>query len=137
MDGGLLQAVRIRVHFRGKRDILIWIDCVCRHGQWVSAHPYLVIALTFLATVLGGVGLMNFHWEANAIRLWIPSNSDFTKDFNFLWNNHPPEMRFHSVLFTTTTEENILQPKYFRQVSDRARTKCGFWDKNTIAISDV
>ncbi|TRY61569.1 hypothetical protein TCAL_14942 [Tigriopus californicus] len=86
-----------------------------RHGQWVSAHPYLVIALTFLATVLGGVGLMNFHWEANAIKLWIPSNSDFTKDFNYLWTNHPPEMRFHSVLFTTNTGENMLQPKYFRQ----------------------
>eukprot|EP00095_Tigriopus_kingsejongensis_P003543 maker-scaffold106_size358372-snap-gene-2.28 protein:Tk03543 transcript:maker-scaffold106_size358372-snap-gene-2.28-mRNA-1 annotation:"patched domain-containing protein 3-like" len=87
-----------------------------RHGQWVASHPYLVILFSSLLVALGGAGLVNFHWEANAIKLWIPTNSDFVKDFNYLWNNHPPEMRFHSVLFTTDSEENILQPKYIQQM---------------------
>jgi len=60
-------------------------------------------------------GMYFFQWEANAIKLWIPENSDFARNYAFLWENYAPDMRFHSILFTTPNEqENILEPKYIQ-----------------------
>ena len=38
------------------------------------------------------LGLFNFHTEANAIKLWIPSTSDFAKNYEYLWDKYPPGM---------------------------------------------
>ena len=62
-------------------------------------------------------GLLNFHAEANAIKLWIPTGSDFARDYDYLWSRYPPNFRMHSVIFTAPPEDpNILQPKYIQHV---------------------
>lgn len=87
-----------------------------RHGRFVARRPVLVILLSLAFTGLCATGLVNFHWESNAIKLWIPQDSDFAQDYDYLWSTHPPELRFHSIIFTTQNGDNILQPKYIRQM---------------------
>ena len=41
----------------------------------------------------------------------------FSRNYAFLWENYAPDMRFHSLLFTTQDGENILEPKYIQKVS--------------------
>lgn len=83
----------------------------------MAQRPVFVIVTSLAFTFLCGLGLINFHWESNAIKLWIPKTSDFAYNYDYLWNKYPPDMRFHSIVFTTDTGENILQPKYLQQVS--------------------
>ena len=66
--------------------------------------------------MLSCVGFLNFQWEANAIKLWIPNESDFARNYAYLWDNYPPDMRFHSLLFGTENDENILEPKYIQKM---------------------
>jgi hypothetical protein len=88
-----------------------------RHGQIVASHPKKVIFVTFSLAMLASLGMINFHWESNAIKLWIPSNSDFARNYEYLWSKYPPDLRFHSVIFVAPGEGNILEPKYIQQVN--------------------
>ena len=63
------------------------------------------------------IGLLNFKSEANAIKLWIPASSDFAKNYDYLWNNYPPDIRFHSIVFLAPENDpDILQPKYIQHI---------------------
>lgn len=89
----------------------------CRQGKVIAKHPLKVIAASFLVIGLCSLGLMNFHWESNAIKLWIPSSSDFARNYEYLWEKYPPDFRMHSVIFVAPENDpDILQPKYLRQV---------------------
>ena len=39
------------------------------------------------------VGLMNYKTESNPYKLWIPKDSKFIKNAEWLWTNHPPKIR--------------------------------------------
>ena len=52
--------------------------------------PLLLIGAVYLKAetscrLIGSLGLLNFHWESNAIKLWIPENSDFVRNYDYLW----------------------------------------------------
>ena len=96
------------------------INCIfppfCSHGRLCARHPVKIILGSLLVSLICSLGLLNFHWEANAIKLWIPTESDFARNYAFLWENYAPDMRFHSLLFATDRGENILEPKYIQKV---------------------
>ena len=50
-----------------------------RHGRLVARNPVLTIACSFLATSLTFVGFINFRWETNTVKLWLPQGSEFVK----------------------------------------------------------
>ena len=88
-----------------------------RHGRFIARHPLPVIVCTFLCSAASLVGFINFHWEANAIKLWLPIGSEFVTNYEHLWQTHPPEIRLHQMIFVVDGGEgDILQPEYFRQV---------------------
>ena len=88
----------------------------CSHGRLCARHPVKIILGSFTLALLCSVGLLNLQWEANAIKLWIPSESDFARNYAFLWENYAPDMRFHSLIFTTDNGQNILEPRYIQKV---------------------
>ena len=51
---------------------------------------------------------MNYKSEGNPYKLWIPKDSDFVKNTDWLWNHYPPNTRFHSVIVTAP---NVLNPE--------------------------
>ena len=51
-----------------------------------------------LATGISIVGIVRYTTENNAFRLWIPDNSDFVANYNWLEQNSPPDVRFNSMI---------------------------------------
>lgn len=86
-----------------------------RHGKICARHPVKVLLAVLTFIVISMLGLINFHWESNAIKLWIPSSSDFARNYDYLWSKYPPDFRFHSIIFEAP-DANILQPKYLQEV---------------------
>ena len=56
--------------------------------------------------------------ENNAIKLWIPQQSDFTTNYNWLYENYPPEFRMHSIIVHS---EDILTPAAIQKVQNFAK----------------
>ena len=84
---------------------------------WVKNSQYIIGSITFYLLISLPIGLLNFKSEANAIKLWIPATSDFAKNYDYLWNNYPPDIRFHSIVFLAPENDpDILQPKYIQHI---------------------
>ena len=114
--GGLFLQVRCDAFSPSPNCPHVSSSFLCRQGRFVSLHPVPVLLLSLLCCAVLSVGLLNFHWEANAIRLWIPTDSDFVRDYDRLWSNFPPEIRQHAVIFTA--EDNILQGRHLKKVEE-------------------
>ena len=64
----------------------------------MATHPLKVALGCLLATGLSIVGIVRYTTENNAFRLWIPDNSDFVENYNWLEQNSPPDVRFNSMI---------------------------------------
>ena len=69
-----------------------------RHGQKVAQKPHLYIGLCFIVSGLFAIGLLNYQPEANPYKLWIPKNSDYVQNTDWLWKNYPPDSRYNEQL---------------------------------------
>ena len=74
-----------------------------------------VIIISLLVTLLGSIGLIFIRAENNAIKLWIPQQSDFTKNYQWLYENYPPEFRQHSIIIHG---DDVLTPEAIQKVSE-------------------
>ena len=45
----------------------------------MARYPVLTIALSLLATGLTFIGFLNFKWETDTVKLWLPQGSEFVK----------------------------------------------------------
>ena len=81
------------------------------YGKSVCQKPWTYIFLCILATGICAVGLLKFHRENTGVKLWIPENSDFRINSDWLWDNHPPSMRFSTMIFVA---ENVLNADIIR-----------------------
>ena len=51
-------------------------------------------SLALLALCAGaGAGLLRYTEEGNPYKLWIPQDSDFVRNTEWLWENFPPDLR--------------------------------------------
>lgn len=53
-------------------------------------------------------GLYCFHQEKNPIRLWIPQDSDFVRDTDWMIDRFGQGLRMENMLLTA---ENVLEPE--------------------------
>jgi len=89
----------------GLEDAFQW------YGRQVATHPLKVALACLFATGLSIIGILRYTTENNAFRLWIPDNSDFVANYNWLEQNSPPDVRFNSMILTNQEgEHGILTP---------------------------
>jgi len=48
--------------------------------------------------------------------MWNPSESETFQNFAWLWKNHPPDNRIHSIIFISKSGKNILTPENLKKV---------------------
>ena len=90
------------------------------YGAKVATHPLKVIAACVLVTGLAAVGVLRcttdttttttdtntittrYTTENNAFKLWIPDNSDFVTNYNWLEENSPPDVRWPPLLLSSS-----------------------------------
>ena len=101
----------------------------------MARRPVVMMVSCFLVTGLALVGMINYRTENNAFKLWIPDNSDFVKNFAWLEENSPPDIRFNSLILTS--DQSILTPEVLlhmfrlhQKVSSLVTEKSGLtWEK--------
>jgi len=84
-----------------------------RWGRFVSLHPYPVIIVSILFTVLSGLGFLNFRQEHRANLLWIPPWSDYNVNAKWLENNFKNNRREEIVIYNA---DNILTPEHIQKM---------------------
>ena len=72
-----------------------------------------MIALCLIACGLCGIGLIEFYAEGNVYKLWIPTNTDFVEDSEWLAENFPPDKRYNNAILAG---DNVLTPEILREV---------------------
>jgi len=77
-------------------------------GEFVSRHAIKVLFGCILFTFIGLGGLPMLHTENNAIKLWIPQDSDFAVNYGWLWSTYPPEFRRHTIILHG---DDVLTPE--------------------------
>ena len=82
-----------------------------RHGRTVAKYPWIYIFVVLITTFICSLGIVSFRWENNIVRLWNPKNSETLRNFDWLWKNHPPDLRRHHIIFQA---ENVLDPAMFK-----------------------
>ena len=82
-----------------------------RHGKVVARYPWIFIVGILLLSTICSLGIITFRWENNIVRLWNPKHSETLKNFDWLWKNHPPDLRRHSIIFHG---DNVLDPEMFK-----------------------
>jgi hypothetical protein len=71
------------------------------------------VAICLLVTVLCSFGFFRFRQEQQPVKLWLPRNSNFVRDFNWLMEYYGEIHRIQSVIVTA---DDVLQPHVLLQV---------------------
>lgn len=80
----------------------------CSWGYNVATRPIIHIVACILITIICGIGLLTFTPENRPDKLWIPWNSEFVQDTDWLNQNFPSPFRFHYAIITA---DNVLKPE--------------------------
>jgi len=83
------------------------------YGRLVAKYPLTFIVITLLIPALSTIGLLKFKTENNPYKLWIPQNSDYLRNHEWLWEHFPDDIRFNSVIITA---ENVLTPETMKKL---------------------
>jgi hypothetical protein len=63
-------------------------------GIFISKRPFKVIAATLTVVFICSFGISQFYEEKNMVKLWIPQDIDFSKNYHWLMKNFPPDIRY-------------------------------------------
>ena len=86
-----------------------------RYGFRVGQYPWYFIFGCLVFSGLCGIGLINYTEENNAFRLWIPKDSSFVKNYEWLQKNFPPDARYDNLILSG---EDVLQPQVLQLLAD-------------------
>ncbi|CAG0918990.1 unnamed protein product [Notodromas monacha] len=82
-------------------------------GISVARHPKRTILCCLALTLLSGFGLLRFQYESDPTKLWIPQESNFIRDTNWMKQKFPEQLRHNVVIYSS---ENVLSPEALREV---------------------
>ena len=89
---------------------------IFRYGFKVGQYPWYCVAICLLFSGLCGIGLINYTAENNAFRLWIPTDSSFVHNYQWLLENYPPNIRYNNIILAKDGQD-ILEPKVLHLLS--------------------
>lgn len=82
---------------------------ICRLGFNVAENPRKTIALSWLSVLICCLGFFNFHQERDPLKLWVPENSQFLKNTQFIIKNFGEGVRTQNILITS--KDDVLTPE--------------------------
>ncbi|XP_039299028.1 NPC intracellular cholesterol transporter 1 homolog 1b [Nilaparvata lugens] len=87
--------------------------CFFRYGVLIGNHPWRFIALSICLAMLCCLGLLKFRQEKHPMKLWIPPESDFARDTDWIMAEFREGYRVQSLLVTAP---NVLEPYVLHKV---------------------
>ncbi|KAF4532825.1 hypothetical protein B566_EDAN002676 [Ephemera danica] len=86
-----------------------------RWGYNISLRPTRYILMCIGLVVISSFGFFRFHREQQPVRLWLPRNSDFVRDTDWLMTNYGETYRFQTVIITA---DDVLQPHVLAKLEE-------------------
>jgi hypothetical protein len=78
----------------------------------VARKPVYFIVCPLLVCALCGAGFIRWNEVTSPEKLWVPQDSDFVKDSNWVKDTFVIATRFQTVLFTSKRAgENVVTPE--------------------------
>lgn len=81
----------------------------------MATYPWATIGLCFAFVFLTGLGFLRFRTERDPLKLWIPHNSKFLADTEWLVNTFKEGVRMEHSLITAP---NVLHPDVLSRLLD-------------------
>jgi hypothetical protein len=100
--------LRIFVPDRINVDYVIY-----RWGVLVSNYPWTFIIACLVVSGTCSIGMLSFTTENRPTKLWIPQDSGFVEHTEWLQDNFPNDIRFHSYVLL---DDNVLKKENLMQV---------------------
>lgn len=107
-----------------------------RWGVTVASHPWMIIAISVLVTFICSLGLINFDKETDPNKLWIPKNSSYLSNKEWLSNNFPQDKRVQTLIFQSSPNGNILSPESLKQMM-AVHKKISALNPQNISFNDI
>ncbi|GJQ66784.1 hypothetical protein Trydic_g18553 [Trypoxylus dichotomus] len=85
-----------------------------RLGCIVALNPKSTILLTVSVVLLSLTGFLRFHQEKNPLKLWVPQNSSFVSDSEWLMKTFEKAYRIEQVILEAP---DVLTPEVFKQLA--------------------
>lgn len=84
-------------------------------GVHIANNPWRTIALSWLVVGLCGLGFFRFHQEKSPMKLWVPQNSKFLHDTNWMIEHFKEGNRVETVMLTGS---DVLRPEVLQRLAN-------------------
>lgn len=86
-----------------------------RLGVHIANNPWRTIALSWLVVGLCSLGFFRFHQERSPMKLWVPQNSKFLHDTNWMIEHFKEGNRVETVMLTSP---DVLTPEVLQRLAN-------------------
>lgn len=84
-------------------------------GFLVAENPFKTIAFALLSVLICCVGFLNFYQERDPLKLWVPEDSTFLKNTQFIIKNFGEGIRTQNVLIVA--KDDVLTPEVMQKLA--------------------
>lgn len=84
------------------------------YGRQVAKYPAVFIVLALILTGICSTGFINWKTEDDGLKLWLPQDSDFVTNTDWLRKTFPSKTRYSSILLLS--DENVLTANRVNQM---------------------
>jgi len=102
-----LRVINTRVRVLIRNYYISW-------GVTVAKSPWTFIIICVVTAGTFALGLLNFTTENRPMKLWIPQDSGFVENSDWLQEHFPNDIRFHSMILEH--KDNVLTPQLIQWV---------------------
>ncbi|KXJ79597.1 hypothetical protein RP20_CCG000345 [Aedes albopictus] len=86
-----------------------------RLGRFIANNPWRTIIGSWLVVAVCSLGFLRFHQEKSPMKLWVPQDSKFLHDTNWVIDNFKEGNRIETVMLTAP---DVLTPEVLRKLAD-------------------
>ncbi|XP_031837456.2 patched domain-containing protein 3 [Nomia melanderi] len=103
-------------------------------GLKIAERPLRWFVCSIVIVLISLSGLYRFHQEKNPVRLWIPQDSDFVRDTDWMIDRFGQGLRMENMLLTA---ENVLEPEALATLNEIIKQVISIQTPDRIAWTDV
>ncbi|KAF2904389.1 hypothetical protein ILUMI_01779 [Ignelater luminosus] len=103
-------------------------------GHKVALRPWTTIIICWIVVALCAFGFFRFRQEKNPLKLWVPPDSEFVKDSNWLMSKFQNGFRIQAILIEAP---DVLTPEVLNEVHKIDQQVKAFITPNGITWNDV
>ncbi|KZC04135.1 PREDICTED: patched domain-containing protein 3-like [Dufourea novaeangliae] len=103
-------------------------------GLRIAQRPLKWLIGSTVVVLISLTGLYSFHQEKNPMKLWVPQNSDFVHDTEWMINQFGQGLRLENMILTA---ENVLEPKALATLNEIIKQVISVQTPDHIAWTDV